>query len=252
MGVRRGVRGFWSSRCSHFSTSAGGACAPRARTTCRAGRALLVANHAGILPWDATMIATALLLSTRCRATRASWCSTGPSTCPGSQSSCGAWAGWLPRPATRCGCSSRTSWWLFSPRSVKGTGEAAVLQRPPRAALRPRRLRRDRPAQRRADRAGGRGGQRGDLSQAGRAARAGALIEAPTSRSRPPFPGSGRSGECRCPRWRIEFCPPIRTASYGPEAARRPPNGARAGRTDPRSRAKRALCEPVRLAWAFV
>ena len=46
------------------------------------------------------------------------------------------------------------------------------------------------------------------------------LTGAPFFPLTPQFPGSGRSGAVPLPsKWRIEFCEPIETASYGPEAA---------------------------------
>jgi hypothetical protein len=46
------------------------------------------------------------------------------------------------------------------------------------------------------------------------------LIGAPFFPVTPTFPWLGPFGAIPLPsRWRIEFCPPIETASYGPEAA---------------------------------
>ena len=83
------------------------------------GRALLVANHAGILPWDATMIATALLrehpLPRHPRFLVLNWAFDLPWISVFMRAS----AAWWPRPTTRCGCSSRTSWWPCSPRASR-------------------------------------------------------------------------------------------------------------------------------------
>ena len=134
------------------------------------GRALLAANHAGILPWDATMISIALLrehpLPRYPRFLVLNWAFDLP------------WVSVFMRKVGGVVASPYNALRLLEqdqlvavfPEGVKGAGKpfARAL---PAAALRPRRLRRDRAAHGRADRAGGGGRQRGDLPEARRARR---------------------------------------------------------------------------------
>ena len=63
-------------------------------------------------------------------------------------------------------------------------------------------------------------GSEGDLSQVGELPAVARLIGAPYFPVTPTFPWLGPLGAVPLPsKWRIEFCPPIETASYGPEAA---------------------------------
>ena len=83
------------------------------------GRALLAANHAGILPWDATMISMALLrehpLPRHPRFLVLNWAFDLPWVSTAIRRSAAS----SPRPTTRCGCSSRTSSWRSSPRASR-------------------------------------------------------------------------------------------------------------------------------------
>ena len=81
------------------------------------GRALLTSNHAGILPWDATMISMALLrehpLPRHPRFLVLNWAF----DLPWVSAAMRRWAASWPRPTTRCACSSRTTSWRSSPRA---------------------------------------------------------------------------------------------------------------------------------------
>src|SRR5947208_17086377 len=60
------------------------------------GRALLVANHAGVLPWDGTMIKTAVFAEHSHRATLGRWVAA-------SSLGCRLWGGFWRRPGRRYG-----------------------------------------------------------------------------------------------------------------------------------------------------
>jgi 1-acyl-sn-glycerol-3-phosphate acyltransferase len=183
------------------------------------GRALLVANHAGILPWDATMISMALLrqhpLPRQPRFLVLNWAFELP------------WISILMRKVGGVVASPYNALRLLEqdhlvavfPEGVKGTGK------PFGERYRLRRF--------------GRGGfvevalrtgapivpvavvgseeiypKLADLPALAR------LIGAPFFPVTPTFPWLGPLGAVPLPsKWRIEFCEPIETASYGPEAA---------------------------------
>ena len=134
------------------------------------GRALLTSNHAGILPWDATMISLALLrehpLPRYPRFLVLDWAFDLPVDLGGDAQGRRRGGVALQRDAAaRAGPAGGGL-----PRGREGHGQA-VLGALPAPALRPRRLRGDRAAHRRADRAGGGRRERGDLSEARRPAR---------------------------------------------------------------------------------
>jgi 1-acyl-sn-glycerol-3-phosphate acyltransferase len=183
------------------------------------GRALLVANHAGILPWDATMISMALLrehpLPRHPRFLVLDWAFDLP------------WISVLVRRLGGVVASPYNALRLLEqdrlvavfPEGVRGTGK------PFRERYRLRRF--------------GRGGfveialragapivpvavvgseeiypKLGDVPPLAR------LVGAPFFPVTPTFPWLGPLGAIPLPsKWRIEFCEPIETGSYGPEAA---------------------------------
>jgi 1-acyl-sn-glycerol-3-phosphate acyltransferase len=183
------------------------------------GRALLVANHAGILPWDATMISVALLrqhpLPRHPRFLVLNWAFDLP------------WVSVFIRKVGGVVASPHNALKLLEqdqlvavfPEGVKGTGK------PFSERYRLRRF--------------GRGGfvevalrtgapivpvavvgseeiypKVGDLPPLAR------LIGAPFFPVTPTFPWLGPLGAVPLPsKWRIEFCDPIDTTRYGPEAA---------------------------------
>jgi 1-acyl-sn-glycerol-3-phosphate acyltransferase len=183
------------------------------------GRALLVANHAGILPWDATMISMALLrehpLPRHPRFLVLDWAFDLP------------WISVLVRRLGGVVASPYNALRLLEqdrlvavfPEGVRGTGK------PFSERYRLRRF--------------GRGGfveialragapivpvavvgseeiypKLGDVPPLAR------LVGAPFFPVTPTFPWLGPLGAIPLPsKWRIEFCEPIETGSYGPEAA---------------------------------
>ena len=97
-----------------------GARRPASRTCPAHGRALLAANHAGILPWDATMMSVAILREhplPRYPALPRAQLGLRPAVRVGGDPQ--GRRRRRPRPTTRCGCSSRTSWWRSSPRGSR-------------------------------------------------------------------------------------------------------------------------------------
>jgi 1-acyl-sn-glycerol-3-phosphate acyltransferase len=183
------------------------------------GGAMLAANHAGILPWDATMISVALLrehpLPRHPRFLVLDWAFDLP------------WVSTFMRKVGGVVASPYNALKLLEqdrlvavfPEGVKGSGK------PYSERYRLRRF--------------GRGGfveialragapivpvavvgseeiypKLGDVPPLAR------LIGAPFFPVTPTFPWLGPLGAVPLPsRWRIEFCPPIETAPYGPEAA---------------------------------
>ena len=161
--------------------------------------------------------------STRCRATRASSCSTGRSTCPGCRSPCASSAAWSPRPTTRCACSSRTSSWRCSPRArrapARPSAERYRLQRFGRGGFVEIALRTGAPivpvavvgseeiypklGEPRAARAADRRALLPDHARPSRCSARSALVPLPS-------------------KWRIEFCEPIDTAQLRARGGRGP------------------------------
>ncbi|MGE5635534.1 MAG: lysophospholipid acyltransferase family protein, partial [Nocardioidaceae bacterium] len=183
------------------------------------GRALLAANHAGILPWDATMIAVAVLrehpLPRHARFLALSWAFELPWFSIGVRKVGGV----LASPYNAVRLLEQDHLVAVFPEGVKGVGK------PFRERYRLRRF--------------GRGGfveialRTGapivpvavvgseeiypKIAEAPLLAR---LTGAPFFPLTPTFPWLGPLGVVPLPsKWRIEFCPPIATAGYGPEAA---------------------------------
>jgi 1-acyl-sn-glycerol-3-phosphate acyltransferase len=183
------------------------------------GRALLVANHAGILPWDATMIAVALLrehpLPRQPRFLVLDWAFELP---------------WISTTIRRLGgvtASPYNAMRLLEqdelvavfPEGAKGTGkpfsERYRLQRFGRGGFVELALRSGAPIVPVAVV----GSEEiypklADLPQVAR------LLGAPFFPVTPTFPWLGPLGAVPLPsKWRIEFCQPVDTSAYGPEGA---------------------------------
>ncbi len=183
------------------------------------GRALLAANHAGILPWDATMISLALLrehpLPRHPRFLVLNWAFDLP------------WVSVFIRKVGGVVASPYNALRLLEqdhlvavfPEGVRGTGkpygERYRLQRFGRGGFVEIALRAGAPIVPVA--VVGSEELYPKLADVPALAR---LIGAPFFPVTPTFPWLGPFGAIPLPsRWRIEFCPPIETASYGPEAA---------------------------------
>ena len=220
-GYRRGVRRDRLSVLRVHVRAAGGACRRRASSTCPAhDRAMLVANHAGVLPWDATMMSVAIHkqhpLPRQPRFMVLDWAFRLP---------------WVSAFMRRVGRRRRLALQRDAaaragapgdglPRGVEGRGQA-LLRALPAAALRARRVRRDRAAHRRADRPGRGRRLRGDLSEARRVAPAGPADRRAVLPDHADVPArSGRWAPCRCRRsGGSSSATPIDLSGYGPEAA---------------------------------
>ena len=183
------------------------------------GRALLVANHAGILPWDATMIATALLrehpLPRHPRFLVLDWAFDLP------------WisvfmrrvGGVVASPFNALRLLEQDELVAVFPEGVKGTGkpfaERYRVQRFGRGGFVEIALRTGAPIVPVAV-----VGSEEIYPKLGELPALARLIGAPYFPVTPTFPWLGPLGAVPLPsKWRIEFCPPIETASYGPEAA---------------------------------
>jgi 1-acyl-sn-glycerol-3-phosphate acyltransferase len=183
------------------------------------GGALLAANHAGILPWDATMISLALLrehpLPRHPRFMVLNWAFDLP------------WVSVFIRKVGGVVASPYNALRLLEqdhlvavfPEGVRGTGkpygERYRLQRFGRGGFVEIALRAGAPIVPVA--VVGSEEIYPKLADVPPLAR---LIGAPFFPVTPTFPWLGPFGAIPLPsRWRIEFCPPIETASYGPEAA---------------------------------
>ena len=157
------------------------------------GRVLLAGNHAGILPWDATMMSIALLrehpLPRYPRFLVLDWAF----QLPWVSTAIRKVGGVVASPYNALRLLEDDQLVAVFPEGVKGTGKP-LLRALSAAALRPRRLRGAGAAHRRTDRAGGRRGQRGDLPddrpvRPGRARAARALLPA-----HPHLPLAGPAG----------------------------------------------------------
>jgi 1-acyl-sn-glycerol-3-phosphate acyltransferase len=183
------------------------------------GRALLAANHAGILPWDATMISVALLrehpLPRHPRFLVLDWAFDLP------------WVSTFMRKVGGVVASPYNALKLLEqdrlvavfPEGVKGSGkpygERYRLRRFGRGGFVEIALRAGAPIVPVA--VVGSEEIYPKLAELPPIAR---LVGAPFFPVTPTFPWLGPLGAIPLPsRWRIEFCPPIETASYGPEAA---------------------------------
>jgi 1-acyl-sn-glycerol-3-phosphate acyltransferase len=183
------------------------------------GRALLVANHAGILPWDATMISVALLrehpLPRHPRFMALNWAFDLPWISSALRKLGGVVAS--PHNAQRLLEQDRLV--AAFPEGVKGTGkpysERYRLQRFGRGGFVEIALRAGAPIVPVA--VVGSEEIYPKLADIPALAR---LIGAPFFPVTPTFPWLGPLGAIPLPsRWRIEFCEPIETAHLGPEAA---------------------------------
>ena len=183
------------------------------------GRAMLAANHAGILPWDATMISMALLrqhpLPRYPRFLVLNWAFDLP------------WVSVLMRKVGGVVASPYNAMRLLEqdelvavfPEGVKGTGKAFSnryrLQRFGRGGFVEIALRTGAPIVPVAI-----VGSEEIYPKIGELPWVARLIGAPYFPITPTFPALGPLGLVPLPsRWRIEFCEPIDTSAYGPEAA---------------------------------
>jgi 1-acyl-sn-glycerol-3-phosphate acyltransferase len=183
------------------------------------GRALLVSNHAGILPWDATMIAMAILrehpLPRHPRFLALNWAFDLPWV--------SSWlrkvGGVVASPYNAVRLLEQDHLVAVFPEGVKGTGkpfgERYRLQRFGRGGFVEIALRTGAPIVPVAV-----VGSEEIYPKIGELQPLARLIGAPFFPVTPTFPWLGPLGVVPLPsKWRIEFCDPIETASYGPEAA---------------------------------
>jgi 1-acyl-sn-glycerol-3-phosphate acyltransferase len=183
------------------------------------GRALLASNHAGILPWDATMISLALLrehpLPRHPRFLVLNWAFDLP------------WisvfirkvGGVVASPYNALRLLEQDQLVAVFPEGVKGTGkpfaERYQLQRFGRGGFVEIALRSGAPIVPVAV-----VGSEEIYPKLGDVPPLARLIGAPFFPVTPTFPWLGPLGVVPLPsKWRIEFCEPIETAHYGPEAA---------------------------------
>ena len=184
------------------------------------GRALLVANHAGVVPWDATMIGVAILrnhpLPRYARFLVLNWAFDLPYASVFLRKVGGVARIASQRPAAaRAGEPGGRV-----PRGREGSRKGLEPALSP-SALRPRGLHRAGPANRRRRSCPSRWwGARRSTPSSARTSCSRASPAPPTSRLPRPSRGSARSGGIPLPsKWRIEFCEPIPTEHYGPERA---------------------------------
>ncbi|HYI35373.1 MAG TPA: lysophospholipid acyltransferase family protein [Thermoleophilaceae bacterium] len=183
------------------------------------GRALLAANHAGILPWDATMMSIAVLrehpLPRYPRFLVLDWAF----ELPWVSSAIRKVGGVVASPYNALRLLEDDQLVAVFPEGVKGTGklysERYRLQRFGRGGFVELALRTGAPIVPVA--VVGSEEIYPMLGQSGLAARA---LRAPYFPLTPTFPWLGPLGAIPLPsKWRIEFCDPIPTAAYGPEGA---------------------------------
>jgi 1-acyl-sn-glycerol-3-phosphate acyltransferase len=187
-----------------------------------AGRALIVANHAGVVPWDATMMTTALL-----RAGRRSGAERHPRFLVLNWAFELPWASVAIRRYGGVPASSANALALLRqdravmvfPEGAKGTGKAWKeryrLERFGRGGFVEIALRSGAPIVPCA--VVGSEEIYPKLAEAPLLAR---LVGAPYIPITPTFPLLGLLGAVPLPsRWRIEFCPPVDLSAYGPDAA---------------------------------
>ncbi len=183
------------------------------------GRALLAANHAGILPWDATMMSIAIMrehpLPRYPRFLVLNWAFELPYVSMAIRKVGGVVAS--PHNALRLLEDDQLV--AVFPEGVKGTGkpyaERYRLQRFGRGGFVELALRAGAPIVPVAV-----VGSEEIYPKLGEAPLLARLTGAPFFPLTPLFPWLGPIGAVPLPsKWRIEFCEPIETASYGPEAA---------------------------------
>ena len=183
------------------------------------GRALLVANHAGILPWDATMMSVALLrehpLPRYARFLVLNWAFDLPWISVGLRKVGGVVAS----PYNALRLLEQDQLVAVFPEGVKGAGKDFKnryrLQRFGRGGFVEIALRTGSPLVPVAV-----VGSEEIYPKIGELPLLARLIGAPYFPVTPTFPWLGPLGVIPLPsRWRIEFCEPIETAGYGPGAA---------------------------------
>jgi 1-acyl-sn-glycerol-3-phosphate acyltransferase len=183
------------------------------------GRALLAANHAGILPWDATMMSVAIMrehpLPRYPRFLVLNWAFELPYVSMAIRKVGGVVAS--PHNALRLLEDDQLV--AVFPEGVKGTGKAYAeryrLQRFGRGGFVELALRAGAPIVPVAV-----VGSEEIYPKLGEAPLLARLTGAPFFPLTPLFPWLGPAGVVPLPsKWRIEFCEPIETASYGPDAA---------------------------------
>jgi 1-acyl-sn-glycerol-3-phosphate acyltransferase len=183
------------------------------------GRALLVANHAGILPWDATMMSVALLrehpLPRYARFLVLNWAFDLPFISVGLRKVGGVVAS----PYNALRLLEEDQLVAVFPEGVKGAGkdfkDRYRLQRFGRGGFVEIALRTGAPIVPVAV-----AGSEEIYPKIGELPLLARLIGAPYFPVTPTFPWLGPLGVIPLPsRWRIEFCEPIDTAGYGPDAA---------------------------------
>lgn len=183
------------------------------------GRALLAANHAGILPWDATMMSIAMLrehpLPRYPRFLVLDWAF----ELPWISSAIRKVGGVVASPYNALRLLDDDQLVAVFPEGVKGTGkpwsERYRLQRFGRGGFVELALRTGSPIVPVAV-----VGSEEIYPMIGSSATAARLLRAPYFPLTPTFPWLGPLGVIPLPsKWRIEFCAPIATAHHGPEAA---------------------------------
>jgi 1-acyl-sn-glycerol-3-phosphate acyltransferase len=183
------------------------------------GRALLVANHAGILPWDATMMSVGILrehpLPRQPRFLVLNWAFELPWVSVAIRKLGGVAAS----PYNAIRLLEQDELVAVFPEGAKGTGKPFKdryrLQRFGRGGFVEIALRTGAPIVPAAI-----VGSEEIYPKIGEAPLIARLLGAPFFPLTPTFPWLGPLGAVPLPsKWRIEFCEPIETASYGPDAA---------------------------------
>jgi 1-acyl-sn-glycerol-3-phosphate acyltransferase len=183
------------------------------------GRALLAANHAGILPWDATMMSLAVLrehpLPRYPRFLVLDWAF----ELPWVSSVIRKVGGVVASPYNAIRLLEDDQLVAVFPEGVKGTGKAFseryTLQRFGRGGFVELALRTGAPIVPVAV-----VGSEEIYPMLGRSGLAARLLRTPYFPLTPTFPWLGPLGVVPLPsKWRIEFCEPIPTSQYGPDAA---------------------------------